>query len=120
VPPSDLVIRYIVNDGKYLQEISNTYEQLGLIENDNIQLECSANYKGYPAVNFVWLKNGLFYSNQTRILLKNLTFHNHLNNFTCIVQTDALSEPIEIKVQLLIYCKIGLILRLSFSLNTKF
>lgn len=104
-PPSNPVIKYIVNNGQYLDEISGEYEQLGLIEHDNIEFECLTKYKGYPAPNFAWLKNGLAFSNQSRIFLKNLTSYNHLSNFTCIVYSDALAEPIKKNIRLFLYCK---------------
>ena len=68
------------------------------MENDSLQLECLLKNKGYPIPRFVWLKNGNIFSNMSIILIENLTSDQHLNNYTCLIQIEAIDEPLKINV----------------------
>ena len=111
VPPSNPVIKYTVNNGQYIEKKSKTYDQIDLIENDSVDLDCSPGFSGNPLPNIVWLKNGYMYSKQPKVELRNLSAENHLDNFTCLIYSDALEEPLRINVKLFLYCKLFFIYR---------
>lgn len=106
VPPSKPVIKYTVNNGQYIEQKSKTYDQIDLIENDSVDLDCSPLIAGNPSSNIVWLKNGYMYSSLRQISLSNLTAENHSDNYTCLIYSEALEEPLRINVKLFLYCKI--------------
>ena len=115
MPPSDPIITYTVNNQfTHLDD----YDQISLKENDNLDLKCFLKVKGNPSPNIHWLKNGIFFNNQSFLSLPKLTSFDHMDTYTCSVSHEALDDiSLTVSVKLSVYCMCFLFFFVCFQVS---
>jgi hypothetical protein len=76
-------------------------------EGDHVQLICQTKYSGSPAVTFKWLKNDEEIGKESKqgiLSIRTVTNKNHMEKYTCMVQSEALDEPLKISTKLNVLC----------------
>lgn len=85
----------------------------GLVEGNQVMLECNTNYDIYPQPIFKWFnaKNTLIQSSiENRLVIKNISRDDYL--FKCLILNELMNHSFETQIQLSVECKL-----MSFFVN---